>query len=38
MENIVIGIEGDVATGKPEKICKEPLSYTGQYLKDYLEI
>ena len=27
-----------IATGKPEKICKEPLSYTGQYLKDYLEI
>ena len=27
-----------IATGKPEKICKEPLSYTGQFLKDYLEI
>lgn len=27
-----------IATGKPEKICKEPLSYTGKFLKDYLEI
>ena len=27
-----------IATGKPEKIYKEPLSYTGQFLKDYLEI
>lgn len=27
-----------IATGKPEKICKEPLSYTGQFLKDYLKI
>ena len=27
-----------IATGKPEKICKEPLSYTGQFLKEYLEI
>ena len=26
-----------VATGTPEEICRIPKSYTGQYLKKYLE-